>query len=56
MYALWAAHDWSTGDEPQERGVVEIVDGPKWEASDMTLEELTNAFDDRMEQLNVDRD
>jgi hypothetical protein len=54
LFAIWAAHDWSFGDEPQERAVVEQANLPNWQATDMDVDELTEAWNERMDQLSRD--
>ena len=48
---LWALHDWSTREdmEPLERPV--DTNEPRWEASDMSVEDCTSAWERRFADL-----
>ena len=52
LFAIWASHGWSLGEsEEQERATVDNVGGPNWQATDLTAEELEDAWNDRMDHL-----
>ncbi|MGH7174759.1 MAG: hypothetical protein ACREGR_00160 [Minisyncoccia bacterium] len=51
MLALWAANEWQIGQEPSEPAGVETTDRPDWQLSSMTAEEMADAWDARMAEL-----
>lgn len=51
LLALWAAHDWSSTIEPSEPKEIEKPNEPAWQASDISHEDMMNAWDDRMSEL-----
>lgn len=51
LFNLWALHDWSTREdiEPLERPV--DTTAPKWEASDISYDQMVSDWDDRVAEL-----
>jgi hypothetical protein len=51
LMAIWAAHDWSYQIDEQK---VEVVEGkqPNWQASDMSLERMYAAWEDKWAELS----
>lgn len=54
LFNLWALHDWSTREElePLERPVDTAA--PKWEASDISYDQMCQSWDDRIAELTDD--
>lgn len=51
LYGIWALHDWALGEESVERVDVQPANPVNWQATDMDVDEMSAAWDDRMEQL-----
>lgn len=51
LLALWYANEWSMAFEPSENSPVETGTQPKWEASDLTVEKMYEAWEEQFSRL-----
>lgn len=55
LMAIWAAHDWSTQIETETHSNVNVgVPGADWQASDISVERLYEAWEDRFSEISDD--
>lgn len=55
LMAIWAAHDWSAQIETESRSTVTTgVPGADWQASDISLDRLYDAWNDRFAEISED--
>lgn len=51
MLALWASNEWQIGQEPSEPAQLQKTDEVDWQLSAMTADDLADAWDARMAEL-----
>lgn len=51
LLALWAANQWNVAIAPSENGVVEVLEQPGWQCSDISADDMLAAWSERVGTL-----